>query len=177
MRGKVQRDFLFIPSYALLFATLGWLLGRGNYRLAVWAGVAIATCSAGAAVFDVLENLRIFRVLDARLADTTQPMLDSLRSASLVKWAFVFISMALLSPIVFLRRELFNLPKAPRLTAAFGAVVALAYMLAAVVGVIGLIRNPLIEKASAFMSLALLLTVLFLLISLFVRGRTANESA
>lgn len=176
MRGKVQKDFFFIPSYALLFAALGWLLGRSNFRFAIWVGAAIVACAAGAAVFDVIENLRIFHVLDARLADTTQTMLDSLRSASLVKWALVFIAMALLSPIVFLRREMFTLPIAPRLTAVFRVIIALAYLLAAIIGLIGLKQNPLIEKASIFMSLALLLTVLLLLIAFFARGRPANDS-
>lgn len=177
MRGKVQKDFFFIPSYALLFAALGWLLRRSNYRFAIWVGAAIVACAAGAAVFDVIENLRIFRVLDARLADTTPTMLDSLRSASLVKWALVFLAMALLSPIAFLRRELFTLPIGqPRLAAVFGVIIALAYLLAAIIGLIGLKQNPLIEKASILMSLALLLTVLLLLIAFFARGRPANDS-
>ncbi len=177
MRGKVQKDFFFIPAYALLFAALGWLLGRSNYRFAIWVGAAIVVNAAGAAVFDVIENLRIFSVLDARLADTTQTMLDSLRSASLVKWAFVFIAMALLSPIVFLRRELFTLPIGPsRLAGVFGVIIALANLLAAIIGLIGLKQDPLIEKASMFMSLALLLTVLLLLITALTRGRPANNS-
>jgi hypothetical protein len=176
MRGKVQKDFFFIPAYALLFAALGWLLGRSNYRFAIWVGAAIVACAAGAAVFDVIENLRIFGVLDARLADATQAMVDSLRSASLVKWAFVFISIALLSPIVFLRRELFTLPIGPpRLAAVFGVIIALAYLLAGFIGLIGLKQDPLIEKASTFMSLALLLTVLLLLIAFFARGRRGEH--
>ncbi len=178
MRGKVQKDFFFIPSYALLFAALGWLLGRSNYRFAIWVGAAIVACAAGAAVFDVIENLRIFHVLDARLADTTQTIVDRLRSASLVKWALVFIAMALLSPIGFLRREMFTLPIGPpRLAGVFGVIIALAYLVAAIIGLIGLKQNPLIEKASIFMSLALLLTVLLLLlIAFFARGRPANDS-
>lgn len=177
MRGKVQKDFFFIPSYALLFAALGWLLGRSNYRFAIWVGAAIAACAAGAAVFDVIENLRILDVLDARLTDTTQTMLDSLRSASLVKWALVFIAMALLSPIAFLRRELFTLRTGqPRLATVFGVIIGLAYLLGAGIGLIGLTQDPLIEKASIFMSLALLLTVLLLLIAFFARGRRANDS-
>src|SRR6185437_13784500 len=172
MRGKVQKDFFFIPSYALLMAALGWLLGRGSYKFAIWMGAGIAACALGAAVFDVIENLRIFAVLDVRLADTTQTMLDSLRSASLVKWAFVFLAMALLSPIVFLRRDLFGLWIGPSwLVVVFGAMAALAYLLAAVIVLIGLKQHTLIEKASLFMSLALLLTVLLLLPTLFARGR------
>jgi len=170
MRGKVRKDFLFIPAYALLFATLGWLLGRSDYRFAIWAGAAIAVCAAGAAVFDVIENLRIFRVLDAPLADADEAMLQSLRSASLIKWAFVFIAMGLLSPIGFLRRDLFTVPNGPRWAATgFGVFIALAYLLAATIGLIGLNRNPLIEKASIFMSLALFLTALLLLIASVAR--------
>jgi hypothetical protein len=172
MRGKVWKDFFFIPSYAVLFAALGWLLGRSNYRFAIWVGAAIVACSAGAAVFDVIENLRILHVLDARLADTTQTMLDRLRSASLVKWAFVFIAMALLAPIAFLRRELFTLPIGPpRLAAVLSVILALAYLSAGVIGLIGLTQYPLIERASIFMALALLLTVLVLLRTVFTRSR------
>lgn len=178
MRDKVQKDFFFIPAYALLFAALGWLLGRSNYRFAIWVGAAILACAAGAAVFDVIENLRIFHVLDARLADTTQTMLDGLRSASLIKWVFVFVAMALISPIVFVRRDLFTLPIGPPpLAAIFGVIIAAAYLLAAIVGMIGLQQHPLIEKASIFMSLALLLTVLLLLlITVFTRARPAHNS-
>lgn len=177
MRDNVQKDFFFIPSYGLLFAALGWLLGRSEYRLAIWVGAAIVVCAVGAGAFDVLENLRIFRVLDARLADTTPAMVESLRAASLVKWALVFISMALLSPIVFMRQELFALPIGPpRLAFVFGVIIALAYLLAAITGMIGLKQNPLIEKASMFMSLALLLTVLLLLVTFFARSRTGSTA-
>jgi len=176
MRGKVQKDFFFIPAYALLFAALGWLLGRSDYRLAIWAGAAIVVCAAGAAVFDVIENLGILRILDLRLIDTTQTMADSVRLASLVKWALVFVAMALISPFVFLRRDLFARPPGlNRLARVFGVLIALAYLIAATIGLIGLKQNPLIEAASVFMSLALLLTVLLLVIAALTRGRQAND--
>ena len=177
MRGKVRKDFLFIPSYGLLFAALGWLLGRSHNRYARWVGIAIVACAAGAAVFDVMENQWILRILDVRLADTSETMLDSVHSAALVKWALVFIALALLSPIVLLRRELFTLPiGSSRLGSILGVIIALAYLLAATIGLIGLTRNPLIEKASIFMSLALLLTVLLLLIGLVPRRSPGNSS-
>ena len=57
-----------------------------------------------------------------------------------------------------------------------GVIIALAYLLAAITGMIGLKQNPLIEKASMFMSLALLLTVLLLLITFFARSRTGSTA-
>ena len=172
MRARVQRDFFFIASYSLLFAALGWLMARGGSSWAIPVGVAIALCAAGAAVFDVIENLRILQLLDAQPSDTTLALLAGPRGPSLIKWALIFVTTALISPICFLRRELFALPWGPRgLSDVFGAIIALAYMLSAVIGLIGLKWNPLIEKANGLMALALLLTVLLLLITFFAPAR------
>lgn len=100
MRFKQYIDFAFIAAYAALFLILAALLLREeDWRRA--AGMAAAICAIGTAVFDVLENITILRVLDVPLHLTTASMINSIRSASAAKWALAAITLSLLS-ILFL---------------------------------------------------------------------------
>lgn len=100
MRFKQRIDFVFIAAYSALFFTLGWLLMRaGGWG---WlAGPAAMICAAGAAVFDVMENRAILRVLDVPLYRTPPQMLAAIRSASAAKWELAGITLALLAGYFF----------------------------------------------------------------------------
>jgi hypothetical protein len=95
MRLKTKIDFAFIASYGTLLVALGLLVARsGGWRR--FAGVAAALCALAASVFDVLENLAIFDVLDVPISATTNTLLTAIRQPSQVKWTLLAICGVLL---------------------------------------------------------------------------------
>ncbi len=103
MRIKQYVDFGFIACYAGLYVALSLLFAKIPWGR--WLAVSAAVCGVAAAVFDVLENLAILRILDARLNLTTQAMIDSIRRPSLIKWTLVFVAIALLSSFFLASRK------------------------------------------------------------------------
>jgi hypothetical protein len=102
MRLKQYLDFGFIAAYTGLLLTLAYLLtGVGSW--ARIAGIAAGICALGAAAFDVLEDLATLRILDVKLAATTSPMMNAIRSAAFAKWSLLAVTLALLSTY-FLRQ-------------------------------------------------------------------------
>jgi hypothetical protein len=96
MRFKQYEDFALIAAYVGLFVTLGTLLTRraGVYTI---LGIASAMCGIAAGIFDVLEDRAILAVLDVRMRDTTQNMVNSIIRASTAKWALTAVALGALS--------------------------------------------------------------------------------
>ncbi len=130
MRDQIRKglhyDYSFIAMYWLLFAGMSALLAGRTPSWAVWAGVIAAVCATGAAIFDVVENLSIAALLDA--AKIQPEMVRNVASAGFGKWLLVSLSTLILS-LVFLRRDWLVL---------LGGL----YLLVAVMGIYGLLRNP-----------------------------------
>jgi len=102
MRFKQRIDFGFIAAYTALFLTLGWLLIRqGGWGWA--AGPAALICAVATALFDVLENRAILRILDVPLFRTQPALINAIRSASAAKWNLAALTLAMLS-VFFFRR-------------------------------------------------------------------------
>jgi hypothetical protein len=98
MRIKQYIDFAFICAYSALFVLMSILLipqGRAAAIVAAILGVATA-------IFDVIENVGILRVVDTPLDRTTQAMIDAIRYPSLVKWTLAALTLSLLG-ILFAR--------------------------------------------------------------------------
>jgi len=93
MRIKQYADFGFISAYAALYVVMGILLIPQGRAVAI----AGALLGAIAAIFDVLENLGILRIVNTDLAHTTQAMIDAVRYPSLVKWALASLALGLLA--------------------------------------------------------------------------------
>jgi hypothetical protein len=98
MRIKQYIDFGFIACYAALYVALGMMF---RSRLAVAAAVA----GVAAAVFDVVENFAILRVIELPLLQTTQAMIDAIRYPSLAKWTLAFLATALFAALFLNRRR------------------------------------------------------------------------
>jgi hypothetical protein len=145
MRIKQYADFGFISGYACLFVVTGILLipqGRTIAILAVVLGVL-------AAIFDVVENLGILRVVNTDLEHTTQAMIDAVRYPSLAKWTLASLALGLLA-ILFLRIK----RAGPR-------IVGTLYLIAALLGLSGLYENVFLEWSgiptlAGFIGLAIL---------------------
>jgi hypothetical protein len=95
LRIKLYFDFGFIASYVALFLALSLPLVRMGGWTQV-AGLVGAVCGLGAGVFDVLENMAQFRILDVPLRRTTPAMINAIRSAAAAKWWLAAVTLALL---------------------------------------------------------------------------------
>ena len=98
MRLKQKLDFVFIMCYSALYLGLAMLFFSRARLIALTAAFA----GIGAAVFDVRENLAILSIIDVPLNQTTQAMVDAIRSAGLTKWLLAFFTTALFAAL-FLR--------------------------------------------------------------------------
>jgi hypothetical protein len=96
MRIKQYADFGFIGGYAALYLLMSMLLIREGRTIAIPAAIL----GSLAAVFDVIENLAILRLVDTGLSRTTQAMIDAVRYPSLIKWTLVSISLGLLAVLM-----------------------------------------------------------------------------
>jgi|HubBroStandDraft_1064217.scaffolds.fasta_scaffold135229_2 hypothetical protein len=158
MRTKQYEDFGFIAGYACLYPALAWLLARGyssTRRLANVLAIIAALSGLTAAALDVIENFAILRIVDVKLAATTQSMIDAVHHAAMYKWACGFIALGLLSTYFLWNR---------RRTA---KVVGGIYFAACILGLIALYNNALLAYAAGLIGLGLIgAAVVFLLLPL-----------
>jgi len=140
MERLTKIDFGFIAAYSCLFLLVSLRLRQRSYK---WTGILLIAAGLGAAVFDVRENLAIFRTLECLC---TTP-----RAPSLIKWALTFIALLLVAP-VFVDSTLKPLR---RTVGYFAAALCVTAALMGLAGV-SLGVDPLIERAATFMGLGLL---------------------
>jgi len=93
-RTAVEKDFFFLSAYWLLFLALSFLLARRHSNLAL-AGAALgAVFGTGTAVYDILENLRLLQLLEAKkISDSLR---KTVRRSAGYKFSLLSISLALL---------------------------------------------------------------------------------
>jgi hypothetical protein len=158
MRTKQYEDFGFIAGYAGLYLALSWLLARAysrTRRVAYVLAIAAAISGVAAASLDVIENFAILRIVDVKLAATTQAMIDGIHYAAMYKWAGGFIALGLLSTYFLWDRR--------RTAKVVGAIDAAACIL----GLIALYDNALLVYAAGLIALGLVgAAVVFLLLPL-----------
>ncbi len=87
-------DFAFIPCYVALFLLLAWELRRTELPGAIWLAIVAALFAMAAGAFDVAENFAILRVMN-----NPAVIESSARTFSIPKWAFVFATMIVESPL------------------------------------------------------------------------------
>jgi hypothetical protein len=153
-RGAMRRglwfDFGFLASYWLAFVGVAILLGhRGTAGYVLGAVAALAATAT--ALLDVTENVRTFGVIARHRAGDVlaAPQLDELRRVSLMKWTFSSITVAVLAAtFVHHGRILW---------------IAIALVASAVVGLLGILWNPLLRLYMLAVAVAAgFLAVLFL---------------
>lgn len=144
MRRKIAVDNVWIGCYALLFVFVSILLGTRQFPSAMYLAMVAALCGIAAAGFDLIENRGIIRALELAEDATTSDALSSIREAALLKWALVFVSMAILA-ITFFGRD------------GWLSFIGYCFATTALVGVVGLWRNPLLGLSSLPMAVGLLL--------------------
>jgi hypothetical protein len=151
MRTKQYEDFGFIAGYAGLYLGLSLLLINAHPRFRILAIIG-AIAGIGAAVFDVWENFAILRIVDLRLAETTQPMIDALHRDALIKWGLGFIALGLLSTY-FLRDRRWT----ARIVGGIDAAAAL-------LGLVSLMSHTLLVPAAGLIGLGLIGAAIVLLL-------------
>ncbi|OLE54958.1 MAG: hypothetical protein AUG51_04775 [Acidobacteria bacterium 13_1_20CM_3_53_8] len=131
MSESTHKDFVFIFGYTLFFVALGLLLSQINFSWAKWIGWAAILFSLLAATFDFIEDTRILKAvgLAPGIADNTLAL--SIRHASLVKWACLFIVFILLA-IILLSYE-----------RDWATLAGALFMLGGLLGLLGTILNAL----------------------------------
>ena len=147
MRREINRDFIFIAFYLVLYLLLAAALARTASAPPLLTVIAVtaAICTAG---FDVLENVRVLKVLSIPLAGLDGATVAGILDAAVLKWTFSFVTIALLS-LAFQRGS--GLHKALRTL----------FLVTALAGLVGLISHPLIP----FSFIPLLIGLLVLVIS------------
>lgn len=143
MRLKQYVDFAFIACYVALYIALAMLFFP---RARLMAATAAAS-GVAASVFDVRENLAILRILDVPLNQTTQAMVDAIRSAALSKWTLAFFTTALFAALFVADRR--------KMWRAIGVV----NLLAAALGFYGLYDNSFLVWASVLLGAGLILMI------------------
>jgi len=129
MRIKQYADFGFICAYASLYVVMSLLLMPQGRAIAIVAAVL----GVVAAIFDVIENLGILRIVNTDLAHTTQSMIDQVRYPSLVKWSLASLALGLLAILLMRVRR-----AGPRIVGAL-------YLIAALLGLYGVYDNVFLE--------------------------------
>lgn len=142
MRRQLYIDFGFIASYLVLYLLLAALLERTTRDLPLLTVLAIvgALCTAG---FDVLENVRALKVLATPPSNLDDATVANILDASVIKWTFSFVTIALLS---------FAFPYGQRATNTLRAL----FILTAVAGMLGLAVHRLMWVSSVPLLLGLL---------------------
>ena len=127
---STHKDFGYILVYAIFFVALGLLLSRMSFSWARWVGWLAAACAVVAAVLDVVEDLGMLKAINGQASDR---LANSIRYPSLAKWSFLFVFSLLVGLLLIARRDLFVIP-------------AVCFLLAALLGLIGVISNFLQPK-------------------------------
>jgi hypothetical protein len=99
-RGNLKLDFLFIPTYVLLYVGLAVLMTQRGAGWPLILGIAAGALVVIAGAFDVVENLRTLHLLDAAQPDGG---LDGIWLASVIKWTAIAASSLLLAPLFLVR--------------------------------------------------------------------------
>ncbi|HMV51316.1 MAG TPA: hypothetical protein PLD20_00115 [Blastocatellia bacterium] len=118
--------YIIIPFYWGLLMTFSFLLSRHQFASAKWLGIASGLSTTVAAAFDYLENHRMKLALD------NHSLAAGVRQASLYKWGLLFVAFGLLASMFLWRWDSV-------------VVIGTLYLLTALIGLIGLRQDQLIE--------------------------------
>ena len=124
--------FGFIPTYWLFFLSLGWLLAHRSISHAFWLGVTVAVCVTGAALFDFAENHYIRVALETPSTQTAADTVTGIYHSALIKWALIFVALALSSRLFLERKDLL-------------VTIGILFLITSLLGFLGLRHNPAID--------------------------------
>ena len=145
MHRQLNRDFIFIGLYLVLYILLAVVLSRTRSvaPLLIVITVAAAVCTAG---FDVLENVRALQVLNVPLAGLDGFQVAGILDAAVIKWTFSFVTAALLSLAFRYGDSLSKLLRA-------------LLLLTALIGLVGLVFHPSIPLSMLPLLIGLLVLI------------------
>ena|ERR1700730_425560 len=143
LRESINKDFVYIVGYTLLFTALGLTISRVGVPWAKGMGQVATGAAVFAAAFDCLENSRMLGVLALDLNSITDPMALGIRHASLVKWGLLFVALALIAVVLLWPRDRFSL-------------IGVCLLLAALAGFGGLLSHRLLPLAMGLLGLGII---------------------
>lgn len=146
MWKELNRDFIFIAFYLVLYLLLAAALARGASRFSpLLTGIAVVAAISTAG-FDVLENVRALKVLSIPLATLDDATVAGILDASVIKWTFSFVTIAILALAFHHRNRLSNTLRA-------------LFILTALAGLVGLIWHPLMGLSLIPLMIGLLVLI------------------
>ena len=150
LRKEVTIDFGFIGLYTLMFLVFSWWLSQRRFAEAKGIAIVAAILAIATAGFDVLENFRLYTVLDAVTPNSS--MLHNLRVATFLKWISCFLTTGVLSVLFLARKD-------------YGYALGLVLLIVSMLGILGLFYNPLLEFAFLGLGTVVFLIGLFIVIA------------
>jgi Co/Zn/Cd efflux system component len=143
LRRSIQKDFVYILGYVMLFVSLGVVLFKSETSAAKWLGLIAAISILGAAVFDLIENFGVLRTIPLNPEEITGAMAVQIRQAALLKWGAFFLTMGLLGSSLLLR-------------SGFLPAIGVLFLLSALLGLLGLRYHQMISLAVPLLGIGLL---------------------
>src|SRR6185295_6044338 len=150
LRKGLRVDYVFIFSYAALFAALGLVFSQTHVSGAKLLGLGAVVFILGAAAFDLCENSKIFEILALDKESIDDSLCRSVFIVSTLKWLLFFLTAASLA-VIFIK--LWN----------WYSVIGLLMALGAVVGIAGIFSHKLIPPAVITLSLGVFILGLILI--------------
>jgi len=144
MKNGLLLDLGIILIYASVLVALGVLLVQGPAPAAGRiAGAVAAVLGTLAGLLDIVENVRIWKAIDGARDDAS---LQALTRVSLWKWGLLAVAFLLLAGLFLLEGRM-------------AGVLAGLSLVTGVVGLLGLKRPPLLERAMLLMVVTILVAL------------------
>jgi hypothetical protein len=130
---QLSRDFGFIVIYVVFFSCLALLLTELVADRSKYLKLSAIVFAVIAGIFDVIENVRMFKATSTPAGTATDSLANSIRYPSLVKWALLFVVCLVLGVTLSRRGGWLLVP-------------GLAFLIAALLGLSGVTLNLLRPK-------------------------------
>ena len=142
---QIKRDWALIVIYVLFFSVLALVLWRSTSSgFKLTSGIAVG-CAFAAGILDVFENRGMIAALKTTANDS---LANSIRYPSLAKWALFYLTCLLIGFFFLWAKDLVATP-----TFGFG----LFFLLAGLVGIVGVVMNLLEPQFNKFFPASFLL--------------------
>ncbi len=147
LKAGIRLDWFIICFYWATFLGLSLALLFGSSRVSAGWAAAAGGCATAAALFDILENRFVLRLLQE--TPITQTTLTGVQRATLWKWGLLFIALAFFARVLLHEEGL-------------AKVLGHVFLAAAALGGLGFFWRRLIEASFVLICVGLFLGVWFL---------------
>ncbi len=134
IKKHVPQDFGYIVIYLVFFSCLALLLAELVSDWSKYLCLGAVGCAVMSGVFDVIENLGMLKAASSPAGTATDSLANFIRYPSLAKWSLLFVFWLLVGLTISRQSGWLLIP-------------GLAFLLAALLGLSGVVLNLLIPKS------------------------------